>query len=185
MLLSAVSGCTSVRRDVKSFASLRSDETVLTGRIELVPPLRPEEQHVDVISPYDYKNTAYIMLDDEPRAIQGEVTQADLEGSIPAEFGQLFTVAVESRPKFIVGAVIVLRIGRVLETAELPAGYWVDIEPGDKAAYLGTLRYYRNEFFDVQRLDVIDDFARDEAEFRAMLGGDHPLKKRLARPHHG
>jgi hypothetical protein len=175
-------GCMHMRRDVQSFDSLRADEVVLAGRIDLVPPLRPEEQNIGSISPYELENTAYLMLDDEARALKGTPTQADLQGSIGAPLGQLFMVAIESRPKFIVGASIVLSVGRGgHETADLPGGFWVDVRPGDKAVYIGTLRYFRNEFFEILRVDVIDDFAYDGPAFVQRFGSAYPLHKRLAR----
>ena len=42
--------------------------------------------------------------------------------------------------------------------------------PGDKAVYIGTVQYFRDEFFDTTKVVVKDNYAKANAEFRQKFG---------------
>jgi len=66
------------------------------------------------------------------------------------------------------------------DKAYFPAGFKVDVRPADRAVYIGTLRYRRNEFFQFTKRDVVDDYERANAEFRKKFGSRYALRKSLA-----
>lgn len=87
-----------------------------------------------------------------------------------------------SKPLYLIESVVYLKVGKVNESALFPGGLRVDIEPGDRAVYVGTVRYYRNEFMETQRVEVVDAYADEAKEFARRFGGDVRLQKRLFHP---
>ncbi len=71
----------------------------------------------------------------------------------------------------------------VTEQTELmiPAPVELDIRPLDKAIYIGTLRLHRDEFHEVTRAEVRDEFAAANAEFKRKFGTQASLRKALIR----
>ena len=65
------------------------------------------------------------------------------------------------------------------ERAYLPGGLKIDIRPCDRAVYIGTIRYYRNEYFDITKAEINDDFSKENAAFKKKFGSKFPLKKRI------
>ncbi len=48
--------------------------------------------------------------------------------------------------------------------------------------YIGTIQYHRNEFFEVTKSAIVDDYERANAEFKKKFGTKHPLRKALLTP---
>ncbi len=78
---------------------------------------------------------------------------------------------------------VVSRREAVTEQTELlfPVPAELDIRPSDKAIYIGTLRLHRDEFHEVTRAEVRDDFAAASAEFKKKFGAGVTLRKALMR----
>ena len=60
-----------------------------------------------------------------------------------------------------------------------PGGLKVSVKPGDKAVYIGTVQYHRNEFFDITKVAIVDDYERANTEFKKKFGKKHTLRKAL------
>jgi hypothetical protein len=170
------------RREVNSFGELRPGEVVLVGRVELVPPLQPGEQDESVAKSPEYGNKAWLFLDPQGRPWDGEVSSADFDHSIGARFGEAFMVAVEGKPQFVSGGMVVLRRSLGFEIARLPPGLWIDVQADDRAVYAGTIRFVRNEFFEVHGAEVADEQETEQPAYEAKFGTDVPLRKSLAHP---
>jgi hypothetical protein len=54
-----------------------------------------------------------------------------------------------------------------------------DVRPGDKAIYVGTLRLYRDEFHEVTKAELRDDYGAATAEFRKRFAGEPLPRKAL------
>ena len=63
--------------------------------------------------------------------------------------------------------------------ARFPGGLRVALKEGDRAVYIGTLRYHRNEFFDITDVAVVDDYAAANAEYMKKFGNGVSLRKAL------
>ena len=53
---------------------------------------------------------------------------------------------------------------------------------GDRALYLGTIRYRRNAFYEIIGMDVIDEYRQANAAFIRKFGNTLTLKKALLKP---
>jgi hypothetical protein len=160
---------------------LGANEAVLVGRIEMVPPLQQGEQKLEGLFVSDMRNRAYFLTDDHWREVQGEASLSDYRGYVGEEFGKTFAVAVPTQPLYLLKGIMYLHFtGNRWEQAWLPGGLKVDLLPGDKAVYMGTVRYHRNEFMDITRVEIVDDFTRERADFAKRFGAGTVLRKKLA-----
>jgi len=73
-------------------------------------------------------------------------------------------------------------VDRTNDRAHLPGGLRVDVSPTDEAVYIGTVVYYRDEFFDIKRVQIVDEYDREVAVFAARFGPGVRLRKSIVRP---
>ncbi len=184
LLLGALGACVGPAREpVDSLSGLDRDETVVVGRIELVPPLRKGEQTFKGIVIGDLENKMILITDDQYRQLTEEPGMSDFAGRIEAKLGRTFFVRSQSKPFFILGGMLYLDLGgEEMNRAYFPGGLKVSLKPGEKAVYIGTVRYNRNEFFEITKASIIDDYDRANAEFKKKFGTRYPLHKALLTP---
>lgn len=177
LCVSAVAG---PRKPIDSFDRLGANETVVVGRVELVPPLHEHDQRLRGPFSDKYANKMFMMVDEEYRELMEEPGWGDFKERIDATFGQEFVVRSSAEPFFIIAGAMVLGVDQgVPDQAYFPGGLKADIGPGDKAVYIGTIRYHRNEFFEVTQTEIIDEYERVNIEFRNQFGNTYPLRKAL------
>lgn len=184
LLIGALGACVGPAREpVDSLSGLDRDETVVVGRIELVPPLRKGEQKFKGIVIGDLENKMILITDDKYRALTDEPGMSDFAGRIEAKLGKTFFVRSRSQPFYILGGMLFLDLGgEETNRAYFPGGLKVSIKPGEKAVYVGTVRYQRNEFFEITKANIVDDYERANAEFKKKFGTRYPLHKTLLTP---
>ncbi|HET8759643.1 MAG TPA: hypothetical protein VFN94_01150, partial [Nitrospiria bacterium] len=86
-----------------------------------------------------------------------------------------------TKPLYVLrGIMYIFLTGKRQEQAWLPGGLKVDVKPGDKAVYMGTIRYHRNEFMDITKVEIKDNFGTESAAFKKKFGDAAVLRKRLA-----
>ena len=184
LFIGALSACVGAAREpVDSLSGLGGDETVVVGRIELVPPLRKDEQKLKGLNSGSFENKVFLLADEHYRVLTEEPGMADYAGRIEAILGKNFFVRSHSKPFFILGGMMYLDLGgREMNRAYFPGGLKVSIKPGDKAVYVGTVQYHRNDFFEVTKAAIVDDYDRANAEFKKKFGAKYPLRKALLTP---
>ncbi len=176
-----LAGCFTGRTVVDSLAQVAPGEAVLVGRIELAPPLAGGEQQLKGLGTSGMKNRAVFITDDHWRDLPGDLSMSDYRGYVGGEFGQTFYVAVPTKPLYVLrGIMYIFLTGTRQEQAWLPGGLKVDVKPGDKAVYMGTIRYHRNEFMDITKVEIKDNFGAESAAFKKKFGDSTVLRKRLA-----
>jgi hypothetical protein len=183
LLALALAACAGPAREhVDGFSGVGAGEAVVVGRIELVPPLRKGEQKIEALNSGSFENIVFLIADENNRALKGEPTAADFGGRIEATLEQTFFVRSSDRPFYILGGMLWLEIGRGSNKAYLPGGLRVPLKPGDKAVYVGTVRYHRDEFWNFSKVAIVDDYERANAEYRKKFGTRIPLRKALLTP---
>jgi hypothetical protein len=189
VLLLAACVPTSRIQSVEKLADVPAGETVLVGRIELDPPLRPGEQKLSERYA-EFDRVALVIVGDEPRPME-RLALGDLKQRINAPFGQHFFVNHPAQPLYILKSWVVMQAEIKVQSpnartddglAPLQGMFRIDVKSGDKAVYIGTIRYHRDEFFGTTRVQVRDDFASANAEFQRRFGRTLSLRKSLAVP---
>ncbi len=172
--------------------SVQSGETVIAGKIVISPPLDESEQTLKAVRSQGccvmqinpqasrYKNKIILLTDGKLHSID-DPQLSDYDGRIEAPIGEVFYVRAKSaKPIYVNRSEILMDVyGTGPEKAVLPSGYKIDIHPGDRAVYIGTIKYYRDEFFTVHRVEIIDDYEKESAAFRKKFGRKFALRKAL------
>ena len=184
LLLGLLGACVGAAREpVDSLSGVGGDETIVVGRVELVPPLRKEEQKLKGLGTVKFENKIFLITDEQYRTLTKEPEMADYAGRIEAILGKNFFVRSSNRPFYILGGMLYLDLGgQEMNRAYFPGGLKVSLKPGDKAVYVGTVRYHRNEFFGVTNAAIVDDYDRANAEYKKKFGAKYPLRKALLTP---
>jgi hypothetical protein len=185
-----LAGCLSPLEAVKNIGDVSPSELVVVGRVEFVPRLTDEDQEVDFIGDEDsIKKKVFLGVDrkfvlfDKETLEKGNVNITDVETLVHAAFEETFYVKKDREALHIPYVMFYSKLtGRAQHRTFLPAQLRVDFQPGDRAIYIGTIRYHRNEYFDITKFEIADDFAKEEAAFRKKFGGKVRLVKRLAIP---
>lgn len=136
------------------------DEVVVIGKIELVPPLEPkyeQRSRWNVVGEKRLLERVWIATGPDQRPI----TTSQLEGSqfqhsLEAQWGVPFMVKAPRRRTYLNGAVTHLDALRQ-ERLWFPGGFYFDVPVGARAVYVGTLRYHRNDFNAITRVEVLDE----------------------------
>lgn len=180
LALAAAACAPAPRAPLTSLSGLGSDEVVIVGKVELVPALRKGEQKIRGMVVGNFENTVYLMMDEKLRPLPQDPRIADYAGRIEARFGSTFFVRSKAAPSYVLGGILFLEIGgSSQEKIYFPGGFQVAAKPGDRALYVGTLRYQRDEFFEFQRITVVDEYKEANAEFQARFGASQTLRKAL------
>jgi hypothetical protein len=168
------------RAPLTSLDQLSRDEVVVVGRVELVPPLRKGEQKIRGMVVGNFENTMYLMMDEKLRPLPQEPRIADYAGRVEAPIGSTFFVRSKAAPFYILGGVLFLEIGgSSQQRIYFPGGLQVAVKPGDRAVYIGTVRYQRDEFFEITRVTIVDDYREASSEFAGKFGKGQSLRKAL------
>lgn len=190
MAAALLAGCVSVSEsNVQSLGELGADAVMVIGKIEVVPPIKPDEQSYKALDPFNAKRhrigRAILFMADKP----GYQDYTDVALNPPLQ--ETFFLKLPRDKRFVAkGSIsmafalrVVSRRQAVTEETELmfPAPLELDIRPADRALYVGTLRLHRDEFHEVTRAEVRDDYAKAVAEYRAKFPGAPSPRKALLR----
>ena len=181
LMISALSACVGAAREpLNSLSELQSGETIVVGRVELVPALKKGEQKIQGLNSSSFENKIFVITDDHNRVLMNDPEVADYAGRIEAIIGKDFFVRSNSKPFYILGGMMYLELGgSEMNRAYFPGGMKVSIQPGDKAVYVGTVQYHRNEFFEVTKVTIVDDYDHANTEFKKKFGSKILLHKAL------
>lgn len=181
LYLLSLTGCVSSRPAVESLADVGAGEVIVVGRVELSPPLEAADQYLDSMGSGRMKNKLFVVTDTKLRVKQGPVGSGD--EYFETVLGEPFYIKGGNKPFYMLEGVIYTSVSQAgVDSVYLPGGLKVDIQPNDKAVYIGKLRYVRNEYFDIVKAEVVDDYDRANAAFKKKFGAKYNLRKALAAP---
>lgn len=189
----ATAGCASVTvsEGVGSLSEVGADSVILVGKIQVIPRVRPEEQTfragVDVFNMKRHHiGRAILFVSDQPKY------QERTGNALNPALEETFFLKVPRSQRFMVkGSVTMALVARpvsvrqsVLDHNELlfPGPIEFDIQPGDKAIYVGTLRLHRDEFHEVTKAEIRDEYAAAVADYRNKFGAAPAPRKALLKP---
>lgn len=178
---------------LQKLRTLKDGEIYVVGRIELIPKLSKEEQNLKTLGSGRLANKAHIFFSDQFVDIRED------------SFGILKHIAeVPLYEDFIIkrrkgdtlyfsGANIWLESSAsysghmnrqtTIHTGKLnlPGDMVYKLRPGDKAVYVGTIRYQRNEYNAITKVSYINDYAGANALFRKSIQNPG-IQLRVAEP---
>ena len=136
-------------------------EVVVIGKIELVPPLDArfeQKSHWNVIGEKRMLGRIWMSTGAEFKPVKtSELDASQFQSSLEAQWGVPFMVKAPLQQRtWLNGGVTHLDVLRQ-ERLWFPGGLYFDVPAGARAVYVGTLRYHRNDFNAITRVEVVDE----------------------------
>jgi hypothetical protein len=134
-------------------------EVVVIGKIELVPPIDRLEQrtHRNVIGEKSLLGRVFVATGPSDKPVSTPtLVAADFQEMVEAEWGVPFMVKVPRRRTYLNGAVVHLDVVE-RDTLWFPGGFYFDVPADAPAVYIGTLRYFRNDFNVITGVEIVDE----------------------------
>lgn len=137
-----------------------ANEVVVIGKIELVPPLDPkfeQRSHWNVVGEKRLLGRVWMSTGAEYKPITtSQLEGSEFQRSLEAQWGVPFMVKTARQRTWLNGGITHLDVLRQ-ERLWFPGGYYFDVPAGARAVYVGTLRYHRNDFNAITRVEVLDE----------------------------
>ena len=137
-----------------------ANEVVVIGKIELVPPLDPkfeQRSHWNVVGEKRLLGRIWMSTGAEYRPITtSQLEGSEFQRSLEAQWGVPFMVKTARQRTYLNGGVTHLDVLRQ-ERLWFPGGLYFEVPAGARAVYVGTLRYHRNDFNAITRVEVLDE----------------------------
>ncbi|MDH5766817.1 MAG: hypothetical protein OEZ38_12470 [Gammaproteobacteria bacterium] len=168
-------------KEAESVKDTPKGEVIVVGEIELTPKLAEDEQQLDasgVIDLFGYgdmnKNRCMVQFNEKPEA-------SNYKSMINPELGKIFAFKVPRDMRYIVNGSVLTEFTRHGNTGEilLPAWFKIDIKPTDKAVYIGKIRYTRDDFNSITKVELKDDYKKAKKYFTKKFGKQYKLRKSL------
>lgn len=175
----ALTGCVIIgsgKPHLESASELGTDEVVLVGRIELIPPLKNFEQELHELgSDRRSRGKGFAVFTEqlsEPVVFGGR-------HMVLFEFGKDFYVRQRRVPlMYYRGTMVEMkRTGREASYMDLPGLLKYPLQPGDGAVYVGTIRLYRDDYNEAKKIEIIDDYDRANRDFTKKFGQRLKLRR--------
>ena len=192
IFLGACGNMYSGKPHLNNASELQSNEVVLVGRIELVPPLSAEEQELKTLTSDRFQGKTAALFSDQAFDLDNLGMTAS-SNAILVELGKEFYTRQPKTSEILYsGSVIMTRSvahyggyqGRDVtidhQQLNLPGGLKYTLMPDDRAVYVGTIRYHRDDYNAITKVELINDYKRANKEFAEKFGAG--LKLRYAKP---
>ncbi len=169
-----------------SVKALGDDEVLLVGRVEIVPALEDFEQNLKTIGSKRYRNSAMFVIGERivdiqsPRLRDGKLADG-------VTLGQYFYLLRKRHDALIYSGSVILTesamvghgrgAGVSVERLILPGGLKYAIGPADKAVYIGTLRYHRDDYNAITKIDLLNEFDKANKAFVDRYGKGVKLRQ--------
>lgn len=185
-----LAGCAS-SDGVSSFRSIGKNDVLVVGKVLLEPPLSKDEMKTPYSLPmhslYGKSGNINLYFKDTLTQLEKiEVGIKEARNSIGAAFGELFFVKMKRKSVYFYYSYIIMGTDVGLPESllfnYLPAGWKLAINDEDKAVYIGTIKYTRDEFFRITKVEIIDEYDTALKDYYAKFGTTLPLKKSLLEP---
>jgi len=154
---------------------------VVVGKIEIVPPLDPElEQntHWGIIGDDVILNKIAMATGKDPKPVDTDIVMSQWQNAIEAELGKTFFLKGKRQRTYLKGAMVQLDLANQ-DRLWFPGGVYYDVPKGADAVYVGTLRYTRNDFNEIKKVDLINEYTSAVKEFNNRFGKGAKLTKSL------
>ncbi len=166
-------------KQLKSLKSLDEDEIVLVGRVELLPPLEDFEQNLKTIGSKRYKNGASFIIGERTVDLENPRLR-DNKYADGVQLGQDFYIRRKRNDTFFYSGSMILTssvMGGAMDRIVLPGGLKYAIRASDKAVYIGTFRYHRDDYNAITKVDLVNEFDKAQEAFVERFGSKVKLRR--------
>lgn len=185
----ALGACVSGRPHLENVSQLQAGEVVVVGRIELVPPLAGSEQELNTATSGRFRGKAHALIAERQFDLD-DLPMSAGKHSVFFEFGKYFYARLPRASQlYYSGSVVLMRstvagVGNAGRTVaidhsqlKLPGRLKYTLVAGDRAVYIGTLRYHRDDYNAITKVELLNDFDQASREFAQRFGQDLKLRR--------
>jgi hypothetical protein len=187
----ALPGCYSIQElPASELPAAGARQVMVVGRIEVVPQLRRDQDlriGNDVFNMKRHlENRAVLVMGARAEAVESPPMGAQI---LNPTLEETYFLLMRRSERFLAkGSVTMEWSSQVtgprtmsVDSVELkfPAPLELDIQPGDQAIYIGTLRLHRDRFHTLLGAEVLDHHAAAQPEFQQRFGAQARLRKAL------
>lgn len=176
-------GCVPALEEVKSAKDLKPNEILLVGKVELVPKLEKfEQQNLKGLGTGKFKGRfGLIFAEQKPsykKGSQSGTTYKQMDNYALVEPGKTFFVRYpKGKPIYYLGGIIYLSSsGGSLDTMKLPGGIKYAPRKNARAIYLGTIRYYRDDYNAITKVRLVNQLGQAKRALQKETGANVPIQ---------
>lgn len=161
LLCAALYGCGAPKVLPAATGPVANDtQIVVIGKFELVPPLNPQfeqKTHWNVVGDGQILNRILMTTGDAAKPVSSDsFGWGDGQAMIEAQWGIPFVINAPRQRRFLNGGMVQLDLISQ-DKLWFPGGYYFDVPKDARMIYIGTLRYTRNDFNTITKIEVIDE----------------------------
>ena len=181
MLLPACIWTSLPMQEASSYGS-SPDSIIIVGKMELIPPVDVEnEQLTHWNAPGDdvILNKVFMFTSPDPTPVDAnDLRRSDLKNSIAALWGETFFLESKRERTYLRAGMMILD-SQSTDRIWFPGGYYYDTPKGANAIYIGTLRYTRDDFNAIKKVELIDEYNSASKQIKKKFGPNAQLTKVL------
>ena len=173
-------GCVPELNEVKSAKDLQPNEILLVGKVELVPRLEKiEQQNLKGIGTGKFKGRVGVIFSSKKPAYkkgsQSGTTYKQMDNYALVEPGKTFFIRYPKGKRiYYLGGVIHLSIdGGSFDSIKLPGGLMYTPSKNVKAVYLGTIRYFRDDYNSITKVRLVNELSQAKRDLRKETGASN------------
>lgn len=163
----------------------RGNGMVVIGKFELEPPFNPEleqETYWNIVGDGQILNQFAMAVSGTPQPVNtSQVSMKDWRSYIDAQWGQPFAVTATRQTTYLNGGMTQLDL-KSQDRLFFPGMLYFDAPEDASAVYIGTLRYTRNDFNRIVKVEIIDEYSQTIAELGPQYRVAGAVHKSLLKP---
>ena len=167
-------------KPVTNANNLGSDDIMIVGKIRLEPKFDPSEQDIPLMmfNRDMVKGKAFMAFDNELKPMDDYATFSGVSKLASVAFNKTFMLgAKRTDPLIFAGAFFMISGNQANDFYYLPGGLKFKYNKKDKAIYVGTLVFHRNEFDEITKVKIIDEYKEANKLFKKNNGKKSVLRK--------
>ena len=177
--IAILSGCSAVggKFAPSTLLSMGSDEVLVVGKIKLIPPLKQGEQRIAPTAKAAFENKALLITGDRLRGFD-EVDEYDMRHLAQVDLNKTFFYLEDKKSQLIYsGGYVQLDLfgSQRDQKIYLPGGLSYKLKAGQKALYIGTLVYHRDDYSQITKVDIENEYEEANREFKNRYGSSVKL----------
>lgn len=161
-------------------------KVIVVGKFEMDPPLSKIEMDRKVKSGVilvggkeNYINTGYFSAMPQPvDRVDKSMRSNQWDNTLRARFGETYFKVTDAKKTYINSGMTFIDVAG-LDKAWLPGGMSFVPPANAKAVYVGTVKYTRDDFWNITNIQIIDEYKKTKAEFEKRFGKSVSLEKAL------
>jgi hypothetical protein len=177
-----------MRPTVNSIEELGNGQAVVVGRVKLVPPIGKDEVLTKgiIIGKDRMKNHVFLAVGPKPYVMEGTPDNSVYEGAIETPWNELFFSRFDSGNQYLQMAMYTLVMttssdgGGDFQRGFLVSNLKLNVKKEDEVVYIGTIVLYRNDFNQLEKVQVLDESDYAYKEIRERFGRKTMIRKALA-----